>query len=296
MRTMMICLAVLLCLAPVGYAGWQYEVRSEMSMPGTGQAMTSRSRGYSDGTRFRFDAIESDNPMQPSGSYVLSTDGGATLYMVNPAEKTYTKLDMAALAGMGKQVSGMMSQMGAQMQIQDHKIEKILEEKGPVIAGFPTRHYKFRTRYTMAMNMFGFSSKTTTITEQDFYTAAGLEGIGMDVWMKKAEIITGNSELDALVKAEMKKVSGTPLKTITVTTTNSDQGGDRVSRMLFEVTQLKKARPAASLFALPQGYREVSMMPQPGQHGRPPAGHPGSAHGQPGQMPDLQKLMKQFQR
>ncbi|HYO14051.1 MAG TPA: hypothetical protein VE685_12720, partial [Thermoanaerobaculia bacterium] len=70
------------------------------------------------------------------------------------------------------------------------------------------------------------------------------------------------------IKAEMGKVSGYPLKTVTVTTTTDKKGRQSVSRSTMEVTQLDmNANVAANSFEIPAGYEETQMPTLQGETG-----------------------------
>jgi hypothetical protein len=68
------------------------------------------------------------------------------------------------------------------------------------------------------------------------------------------------------MKSEMGKISGYPLKMVTVTTTTPQKRGEKtVDRTTMEVTKLDtSATVAASRFEIPAGYEETQLMLGPG--------------------------------
>ena len=45
---------------------------------------------------------ESANPMMAKGTYIITKDGGKTMYLVNPEDKTYMKWDLDSHHGHGR--------------------------------------------------------------------------------------------------------------------------------------------------------------------------------------------------
>lgn len=59
-----------------------------------------------------------------------------------------------------------------------------------------------------------------------------------------------------MIRAEMAKVEGFPLKRVTVTRTG-DANGEHSSRSEMNVLQVKQVTVPEAEFAMPRGYREV---------------------------------------
>ena len=213
-------------------------------------------KGWTDGDRARMEFTSSGNPAMQAGTYLITKDAGATMYMVNPQDKSYATWDMAAMMGMA---GGAMKMMG--MKYTQPKIEKLLEEDGGKVAGFSTKHYRFRTSYATEMKFLGRKMSTATTEEQDIWATTKLSDAGMRVWLKNRDFKTGNEEFDALVKAQMDKVEGFPLKNVSVHTTKDAKGVEQTTRTTMEVTQIREAKPSAALFEIPAGYTEQSLLP-----------------------------------
>lgn len=267
--------ALVFAAALPALAGWEYSAttRAEGSSQ-QAEMMNMQMTSWVDGDKAKIEFVKSESPLTPSGSFVVTKDGGKVMYMVNPSKKTYSRWDMESMAGLA---GGAMQMMN--MKMSTPKVEKLLEEKGEKIAGFATTHYRFRTSYTMDMSFMGIKRSTTTVAEEDIWANAELNDAGLNAWMNQQGTKTGNEQLDKLVKAEMEKVKGFPLKRVVTTTTKESSGEPQVMKMTTEVTAIKKASPAAGLFELPAGYTESSMFESMGaapssrrQAGQPKAG------------------------
>ncbi|HEX7425182.1 MAG TPA: hypothetical protein VF311_15040, partial [Terriglobales bacterium] len=77
------------------------------------------------------------------------------------------------------------------------------------------------------------------------------------IWLKKGPAATGDEQLDGMIRAEMDKVQGFPLKRITVTHMHDVTGAVRNSRVEMQVTQVKRIAIAAAEFVIPKSYKEV---------------------------------------
>jgi hypothetical protein len=190
--------------------------------------------------------------------YFVTRDGGNTFYIVNPKEKTYMKFDMAQMAQAG---AGMMQAMKgvAQMKISDPKVEKVLDEAGPSILGYPTRHYRLVTTYAMEMSFFGRKNVTQVVREEEIWSTTKFKFGGLKAWTSKQQVRTGNEELDKLVDARKDAIQGLYLKHIAVNKSIDANKRETVTRHTTEVSEIKEGRLAAALFEMPAGYKEESI-------------------------------------
>lgn len=289
-RKMILAVLVVLCTTLSSLAGWEYSAVTRAEGTQHSEMMNSQMTSWVDGDKAKIEFVKSGNSMTPAGSFMVTQDGGKSMFMVNPSKKTYSKWDMAGMAGMA---GGAMSMMN--MKVSTPKVKKLLEEKGPKIAGFATTHYRFRTSYTMEMSFMGIQRATSTVTEEDIWSCPDLKDAGLNAWTSQQGSKTGNEQLDKLVKAEMEKVEGFPLKRVVATTTKESNGEPQVMKITTEVTAMKKASPAASLFEIPAGYTESSMFESMGAapSSRRQAGQPDS--GAQDENP-LMKIMQQMNK
>jgi hypothetical protein len=185
---------------------------------------------------------------------MLSPDEGKTLYVISPTTRTYTKYDVGAMmSGMGGMVQGMRGAM--KITFESPKIEKLVDEDGGTVAGLPTRHYRYRTSYTVSMNMPG-THKISTVVEEDIWATEQLADPALKVWLKQEPPTTGDAQVDQMIRAEMAKAEGFPLKRITVTRT-VDALGEHTNRSEMDVLELKQVQVPDKEFAMPRGYTEV---------------------------------------
>ncbi len=296
-----VCAAAILAVSAwAAQAGWEY---TSVTTGDDTNSPVMVVKGCSDGDRARveFTGGTGMGPMMEPGSYLVTKDGGKIVHLVNPKERRYSVWDMQAMMGMA---GGMMQMTG--MKISNPKVEKLLEENGGTVAGYPTTHYRFRTSYGMEMNMFGMMQNSSTIVrDEDVWATTKIADMGMGVWLKKQPIKTGSDDLDALIKAQAGKMQGIPLRMVSVNTTRDSSGRERVSRSVMEVKSLRSASPAATLFEIPAGFQETPLMggeaggDEDATGGSAPArtGKPGRAapQGGPGAGMTPEQIMKMMQ-
>ena len=239
-------------------AGIYYKAVTDVD--GQGDAGDVSVEGWVDGEKAKVEFLESGNPMTPAGGYLLSQDGGRTILLVNPEEKTYAVWDLAAMMGM---MGGMMKSMGPllKFEVSQPRVEKLADEDGGSLVGLTTRHYRYRTTYGMKVKVFGMGQESTVVSEQEIWATPQLQDLGLAVWLRKEPTKTGNEQLDKLIAAEMGKVAGFPLKSITVTTTTSQRGPATTTRSVMEVKELRRGDVPPGTFQLPAGYTEVQLLP-----------------------------------
>jgi hypothetical protein len=192
--------------------------------------------------------------MGSKDGYLITRDGGKTFYIVDPGEKTCTKFDIGGMAQMG---AGMMQAM--KPKFTDVKVEKVLDEAGPDMLGYPTRHYRIVTSYGMEMTIFGRKSVSKVVQEEDIWATKKVKLDVWKAWASKQQMQMGNEELDKLVKARMDVVDGLPLKHVMVNKTTDANNRETVSRNTTEVTELKEGSLAGALFEMPAGYKEIDL-------------------------------------
>jgi hypothetical protein len=216
-------------------------------------------QAWIEGEKARIEFVESGNPLTPAGAYLLTQDGGRTILLVNPEQKTYAEWDLAAMAGVAGSV---MKGMGPllKFEVSQPRVEKLADEDGGSLLGLPVRHFRYRTSYTMKVKVFGMGQESSVVSEQDIWTTRQLEDVALGVWLLKEPPSFGNEQLDALVAAETSKIDGLPLKQTTVQTTTSKRG-QTTTRTHMEVKELRQGNPPAGSFQLPAGYRETQLLP-----------------------------------
>jgi hypothetical protein len=270
--------------AATAHAGWEYTAVTKATGGQHADMVNNQVHALIDGPKARFEFVESSNPVMAAGNYFITEDAGQTVYLVNPAEKTYSAWKMDAMLGLAGGVMGMMN-----MKVTDQKIEKLLEEDGGRLLGQPTTHYKFRTAYTMEMNLMGRRQTTSTVSEEDLWTTTALTDAAATFAPLRRNMKTGNAELDKLIAEQLSKARGFPLKIISTRNAKGTRGQPQASQVIMEVTALKPASPAASQFKPPADYTAHDMAPLG-------AGLGGATDKSGGENPLLKLLQQQLQK
>jgi hypothetical protein len=224
--------------------------------------------GWAAGDKARVDFRVSDSPIAKSGTYILTKDAGKTLYLVDPEEKTYSEWSVEGLLGiMGGIFNGGLGPL-LKIDFSEPKVEKLLEEDGGTVAGIPTRHYRYRTSYSMKVKVLGFGRASDVVSEQDLWVADRLQDEGLGVWLRSEPPRTGNANFDKLVAAGREKLHGYPLKTVTVST-STQKDRQTVTRTSREVTEMRSLAVPDARFEIPAGYQERQLpATRPGGGGR----------------------------
>ncbi|MEO8275593.1 MAG: hypothetical protein ABI639_05195 [Thermoanaerobaculia bacterium] len=227
----------------------------------------------------KMEILSSGNPMMSEGNYMLVRPDDDALLLVNPKDKTYATLDFGAMMGSMSQMMGANGQNGVSMEVKgDPVVEKLLDEDGGQILGRATRHYRWRTRYTVAMNLpMGMSMEIATDQTQDLWTA----DIAIDPKIMHAfENLAGGGAipegLRKLVTAAKVTQKGFPLKVVTVTSSKTTSTGsgplarmaggamaranDQPHTVTMEVKELSEEKVPNSVFAIPAGYTETELL------------------------------------
>lgn len=210
-----------------------------------------------------FVEISAESPFMQAGSYMLFSAGD--IYLVNPAARTYTRFDPAMMAGV--------AQIMGQMEVSDISFEKVLDEPGETILGYPTRHYQFKSSWSMGMQ--GMPVKTELSMVEDIWAAPSLS-----LTQLANEVTSSMRSLPepvrALIEAQgMRNVEGFPLKQVSVQSTKVNMGGlgggigarmaagmaggGGDSTTTVEVTEVAEVDAPAATFELPAGYEEQAM-------------------------------------
>jgi len=263
--------AVLLAAVPA-FAGIHYKSVTKTEAEGQrSRSSDVQAEGWVSGDKVKVAFLSSNgNPFTQEGTYILSKDGGKTLFLVNPKEKTYAEWSLQGMLGT---VGAVMNGMGPLLKVQfnDLKSTKGAEEDGGLVVGVPTRHYKSRTSYSMTIKVLGMGNTTNVVSDQDVWATTKLTDPGLGVWLRAEPPRTGNAEFDKLIAAQTGHYDGFPLKMVTVSTSTPQKGnkGATTSRTTVEVTELdKNANIPASTFEIPAGYKETEMAVPSQEDGR----------------------------
>jgi hypothetical protein len=215
--------------------------------------------GWVEGEGAKIVFQSSDNPLFSEGAYLLTSDGGRTVVLVDPEEKTYMAFDPGQmLAAMGTMLKGMGPMV--KINVSNPRVEKLLEEPGGELLGRATTHYRFRTVYDMEVRVMGMGQKSSNDTVTDTWATDSLADAGFGAYLRREPPKTGIEDLDRLVDAEIAKgIVGVPLKSVTVTVTKDQRGRETRATTTMEVTSLREVTVPATTFQLPAGYERTEM-------------------------------------
>ena len=257
MKRSFLCLLALALWAQSGQAGIFYRANNR-SEGGPGSAADWQVAAWVDGDNARVEFTESGNPLLPGGSYLLTTDGGQTVVLVNTEQGTYSRWDIEAMLRSVHQImestGGMLS-----MTIRDSQVELLLEEAGGELLGHATTHYSYRTAYEMQLKVLGMKRRQMIVTDQEIWSTDDFGDPGMGMWLRQTPANTGDGGFDALIEVELDKMKGFPLKTVTTTTTTGKKGRATTTKNWMEVTELREESVAAETFVLDPDLVEQPM-------------------------------------
>jgi hypothetical protein len=149
------------------------------------------------------------------------------------------------------------------LEFSDVAVEQLEAGPGGELLGYPVTHSKHRTTYTTSIRVLGMKRQSTTETVQEMWTTEAFGDPGLGVWLRSEPPATGMAELDELIAAEMEKVQGFPLKSVSVSTTTGQKGKrESTVRTEMAVTELEEVAVPAGTFEIPAGYTRTEMMAQ----------------------------------
>src|SRR5512133_726214 len=165
-------LALLACAAP-SFAGVSYKSVTKVES-GTGKLPMSQEisfQAWISGGNAKTE-MSGAGPF-PAGSYMLKRADNAAMLMVNPGKKTYAVWDPEQMMG------GIAKAVQSAFRIEDAKWEKVSEEDGGQLSGFPTQHYHYRFSYTMVVTIEGHDERAPASMEQEYWTTEKLNEPGL---------------------------------------------------------------------------------------------------------------------
>jgi len=241
-------------------AGFHYEAKTTITDEADKRANQEMIvEGWVDGTKAKILFRDSENPMTKPGSYLITENGGETLYLVDPEEKTYMEWDMDQLIQMAGAIGGMVN-----IEFQNFESKKLEESDGDRIHGYDTRRIKTETSYDLNIRMMGMRRTSSVETEQTVWIAEKLKDVAFGVWLRKTPPSSGNEELDKLMRSAIQDMEGFPLRSETKSVTRqwnkkrTKVRRESTSYSKTEVTRLDKTSIPGETFEIPAGYTETA--------------------------------------
>lgn len=213
----------------------------------------SETKVYVDGAKWRMDMEDG-----PEKGMLLSKDASKTIYLVNFEKKEYMLFDPKKMMEMVKQAMGPMM---PKMNVKDLKSEKILDEAGPKMLGYDTKHKKIKVSFTMEMEMFGQKSESQVIQETEAWLAAKMNGDWYKAWDNMKNSQMGDMGMDKVIEEYTKLLEGGAAVKVINKSTTTQKGGmaPQINESTMEIKSIKEEAIAADRFELPSGYKEVKI-------------------------------------
>ncbi len=260
-RSLTIALLVALALPLEAWAGLHYKSKTWQEGSQANDSMNMTVEGWVEGEGAKIVFSQSGNPWMPAGSYLVTQDGGRTLYLVDPEDKSYGVWDLDAIMKMAGGLLGGMKGVFS-MEFDNPRVETLLEEPGGTLLGLPTTHYRYRTSYDLRMKVLGMNRSQSVETVQDIWFTEAIGDPAFGVWLRKEPPQTGHEDLDRLIALETSKIRGFPLKTVDQSTMTGKKGKETTTRTITEVVELERGVAIApGTFTVPAGYTEKQIMP-----------------------------------
>ena len=246
-------------LAMTVFAGVEWRARTLTQSETKGQSNTIVMQVYAGGGNVKqvFESVAYESEMFQKGSYWLFKAADSTLYMVNPAEKTYSLLPMNAMM----QMAGVVGKL-VKIKIKNPVVES--EKLGvETVMGYPCQHSKLLMEYDMEVKIAIIKSKSHEKIEKEVWSTPKFKGMAeMAEAFRFRDFKTGIEDLDDLIEQQVKAEAelGFPLKMITVNTSIDKKGRSKEkSRTTMEVLSLGSKNFPASFFEIPAGYEEKPL-------------------------------------
>ncbi len=255
----------LLLMASLASAGYYYESVTEGRSAGQRQSDTQKVKAWVEGDNARIEFASGEKKgWFADGNYLVTTDGGDNVYLVNTNDETYAPFNLDEMMATLGQTMNMLEEMGGmvKMEFTDATTEKLLEEPGDSILGHSTTHYRYKSGYTMNMTMMGMKRQSRNETVMDIWSTDDLEARGFGVWLKPdRQMKTGNEGLDEMMAQKFGQIQGFPLKMVMEMTSTNKKGKEQTSTTTMAVTILREESVADDKFDWPDHYTETEVLP-----------------------------------
>lgn len=212
--------------------------------------------GIIDGDRSRVVLLRSSK--HTPGTYIISHHASQTSFIVDPVHKRFTEVQRLKLAT---------AFSTGQIQITNLKTGLTRLNDHPVIAGFPTDHYRITASYDIMVKFGSLPLRQSVVTMIDKWVTSAF-GELVDPDMSRASLRTGNAEVDQLIEMENTKVKGFPLRHVTTIQTTATELNQRTRSQLkikptrmvstdLTITRISKGDADPSLFEVPKNFARV---------------------------------------
>ncbi len=239
--------AAVLAIASSASAAVIYKIQSAT----TGvQAATISGTVTVDGSHLRMDITTGDNTLFKDNDIVLSTDGGRTMSIYDPASRTYFDLQLDQLLNTS---TAMLNGVGGMVKISFNNPHAAVTDSGDggTIEGYPTRKYVLDASYDIVINAMGQKMTSHFTMNTESWNTDQLSS-DLSNFLQTRGIRTGIEALDKLIEAQQNGMRGFPLKQVSTVNMN-----DMVMSTTSSVHDIQRRAIDGSQFTPPSGYSKV---------------------------------------
>jgi hypothetical protein len=218
------------------------------------------------GGRARVDAETRDGDKH-ARDYLLLDDGGRSVTVVNPRERSYsvtTGRDFEQIIGTAMRAVD----VAMTNKLTDVRVETERLGAGDTIAGYPTQRYRLTQEFTTNIAVLGFGTQPEYhVVITDFWAAPGLKLMRNPLveMLATAETALAQSDRSFVARsaaARNRLFEGMPLRLIVAGRSLDPDGakndkGDG-SRLMIEVTRVVRGPVDRAALDLPRGYEKRS--------------------------------------
>lgn len=211
--------------------------------------------------------IDLERERGDSDSWILVTNGGRTVQLVNPREREYAEMDADRFAGLVGTVMHALDKVMT-LDVDDATVDMRRLGAGGTIAGYPTERWALTQEFVVNVGVLGHTSAELHRVVTDYWIAPGLElpRNPLVELITQTETALAQADDDFMrLTAERRRAlpRGAPLR-IVVTSASSDADrmtakAPKVSRL--DVTDISTNAPVdADALQVPAGYRKKDGM------------------------------------
>jgi hypothetical protein len=243
--------AMLASSIPAAFAGYAYRFTTT-TRSAIGEQLLS-GRAVVDGPRMRIDFTRGDGIVFQDGSWIFSIDSGKTMMLVDPATRSYSRLELGELLRTAG--SAMKAFSNGAMTFSTPSVTTTEGGSGGPIAGFPTRRRTVRSGFDWIVKLIGESVTTHVDIVSESWTTTALPAELM-TFIQMPGFETGIESVDRVLR-QQSSPNGFPLRQVTTTTTTTGKR-HTVTTSETNISAVTKTDVAPGLFVVPGGYRRKS--------------------------------------
>jgi len=251
-------------------SGVEFDVKTVMSVSGGMSAtLAGMTPGYSGhafalGRHLRIDIVEGAvAPLADKGDYMLFDSTGITV--VRPSKKEFVPVSL----DFPNKVIEQMQALGMSITLGDMAFKFDTLPGIDTVAGYPTRHYRQTVGYTITLDGMGVSQQMKSQATNEYWMAT-VPGL-LNPLQQASQLGGGSQNMSALpqfkelamkVDSVSRRLTGTAVRVRATTSSDAAGAGNVGLDMTSEMSNVKRAPVADSLFVVPSDYtRGASPFP-----------------------------------